>query len=124
LTPAGNFLESPQLNPTAKPLASPLPPTPGGTRAPKIAVSIPTPLRDCCGGASELWLSALSVQAVLAELERGHPGLYRSICEETGRVRRHVNLFVNTDHIRDRNGLETMLAAGDVVTIMTAVSGG
>jgi len=94
------------------------------TRAATITVHIPTTLRDCCGGASKLALPATSLRAVLEELERRHPALHRSICDDTGTVRRHVNLFVNTDHMRDRNGLDTPLAPGDVVTILPAVSGG
>jgi len=93
-------------------------------RATTIAVSIPTPLRYCCSGASEIAVSATSLRAMLEELERRYPALHRSICDETGAVRRHINLFVNTDHMRDREGLDTQLAAGDVLTIMTAVSGG
>lgn len=89
-----------------------------------ITVSIPTPLRDCCAGASELSLSAANVRAVLEELERRFPKLHRSICDETGAVRRHINLFVNSNHMRDHDGLDTQLVAGDIVTIMTAVSGG
>ena len=61
---------------------------------------------------------------MLEELEQRHPKLHRSICDETGAVRRHINIFVNTQHMRERDGLETQLAAGDVITIMTAVSGG
>ena len=89
-----------------------------------ITVSVPTPLRNCCAGASELALPATNVRTVLEELERRYPALHRSICDETGAVRRHINLFVNTEHMRDCNGLETSLEPGDVVTIMTAVSGG
>ena len=89
-----------------------------------ITVHVPTPLRDCCAGVSELALAATSLRAAIEELERRHPALHRSICDETGAVRRHVNLFVNTCHMRDRNGLDTLLAPGHVLTIMTAVSGG
>ena len=89
-----------------------------------ITVHIPGPLRGCCGEASELSVSAASVRAVLEELERRHPALHRSICDETGKVRQHVNLFVNTQHMRDRNGVDTPLAPGDEVTILPAVSGG
>jgi len=39
-------------------------------------------------------------------------------------VRRHVNLFVNTTHVRDLAGLDTLLAAGDEIVILPAVSGG
>ena len=94
------------------------------TGATTIKIHVPGALRDCCEGASELLLSASSVRAVLEELERRHPSLYRSICDETGAVRRHVNLFVNTSHVRDREGLDTALEPGDVVTILPAISGG
>jgi molybdopterin converting factor small subunit len=61
---------------------------------------------------------------MLATLEREYPRLYPNICDETGAVRRHLNIFVNTASIRDGQGLDTVLAPGDVVTILTAVSGG
>jgi len=64
------------------------------------------------------------VRATLMALERQHPSLYRNICDETGAVRRHVNLFVNTAHVRDRDGLDTMLVPGDVLTVLPAISGG
>ena len=89
-----------------------------------ISVHIPGPLRGYCAGATELVLPAEHLRDVLRELERRHPALHRSICDETGTVRRHVNLFVNNDHMRDRHGLDTPLTPGDVVTIMPAVSGG
>jgi len=89
-----------------------------------ITIHVPAPLRACCEGASELSLSAPSVRAALEQLERSHPSLYRSICDETGTVRRHVNLFVNRSHMRDREGLDTTLVPGDVLTILPAVSGG
>jgi MoaD family protein len=89
-----------------------------------VTIHVPAVLRACCNGATELTLAAPDVRTVLAELERRHPALHRSICDETGSVRRHVNLFVNTSHVRDRDGLDTALASGDVVTILPAVSGG
>ena len=98
--------------------------TSGNTGATVIKINFPGALRDCCGGASELLLSASSVRAALEQIEQRHPSLYRSICDETGAVRRHVNLFVNTSHVRDRQGLDTKLAPTDVVTILPAVSGG
>jgi molybdopterin synthase sulfur carrier subunit len=81
-------------------------------------------LRDGCGGASEFPLQAPSMRDVLHQIEERYPSLYRSICYETGAVRRHVNLFVNADHIRDLQGLDTALRPGDVIAILPAVSGG
>jgi len=89
-----------------------------------VRLWVPGPLRPACGGATELTVSASTVGGVLAEIERRHPALYRGVCDETGAVRRHVNLFVNSSHIRDAKGLDTTLAPGDVVAIIPAVSGG
>jgi MoaD family protein len=89
-----------------------------------VVVQIPTPLRDYCGGRTDLAVTAATVRAALDELERRHPRLYTNLCDETGAVRRHLNIFVNTSNVRDGRGLETALEAGDVVTILTAVSGG
>jgi MoaD family protein len=89
-----------------------------------ITLQVPTALRACCEGATSVSLSAASVRAVLDQLEQRYPALHRSICDETGGVRRHINLFVNMSHMRDRGGLDTALAPGDVVTILPAVSGG
>ena len=89
-----------------------------------ITIHIPGPLRVYCDGAAELSLSAASVRKALEELERRHPALHRGICDETGAVRRHIGVFVNNCHVRDRNGLDTPLVPGDAVIILPAVSGG
>lgn len=89
-----------------------------------ITLQIPAALRGECGGAAELRLSAPTVRAALQRLEQNHPALYRSVCDETGAVRRHVNLFVNDSFLHQREGLDTPLKVGDVLTIMPAVSGG
>lgn len=89
-----------------------------------VIVRIPRPLRAACQGVAELSVVGSDVRSVLRSVEESHPPLYSSICDETGTVRRHVNLFVNTVHIRDRRGLDTPLQAGDVITILPSVSGG
>ena len=89
-----------------------------------VTIFVPGPLREYCDGARELRSSATTVRAALQTLERNHPSLYRNVCDETGAVRRHINIFVNTSHIRDREGLDTALLAGDEVIILPSVSGG
>lgn len=89
-----------------------------------ILVQIPAVLRPECGGVSELRLPANSVRDALDELQQSHPSLYRSVCDETGAVRRHVNLFVNDAFLHQREGLDKVLEPGDALTIMPAVSGG
>jgi molybdopterin converting factor small subunit len=89
-----------------------------------IKIHVPAVLREYCAGRKELTLAASSVRNALEQLGQQHPPLYRSICDETGAVRRHVNLFVNLAHLREREGLDTTLVSGDVVFILPAVSGG
>ena len=89
-----------------------------------IAVRIPQALRPECHGASVLQLQVPTVRAALQQLASEHPSLYRSVCDETGAVRRHINLFVNETLVRDRERFDTALEPGDELFIMTAVSGG
>ena len=93
-------------------------------RATAVTILIPGQLRSHCDGAKALETSASDIRAMLLDLERRFPDLYRGVCEETGAVRRHLNLFVNASHIRDLDGLATALAPGDEVMILPAVSGG
>ena len=91
---------------------------------PTITIYVPGPLRTYCGGREQLSFAASTVRAALDELERSQAALYRNVCDETGTVRRHLNVFVNSDNVRDLNGVDTKLAPGDVVTILPSVSGG
>ena len=69
-------------------------------------------------------MSARTVRAALDVLERDQFAFYGNVCDETGQVRQHLNVFVNSDNVRDLDGIDTMLRPGDVVTILPAVSGG
>ena len=89
-----------------------------------ITIFVPGVLRERCGGASRLTLEASDIRGILEGIEREHPELYKCVCDETGAVRRHVNLFVNVTNSRDLQGVDTALAPGDEVTILPAVSGG
>jgi molybdopterin synthase sulfur carrier subunit len=91
---------------------------------PSITLHVAGPLRTYCAGRSELPISAQTVRAALEDLERSQFALYRNVCDETGKVRKHLNVFVNSDNVRDLNGVDTALMPGDVVTILPAVSGG
>jgi molybdopterin converting factor small subunit len=91
---------------------------------PVITIHVTGPLRSYCAGASKLKLEAGTVRAALLDLERNQAALYRNLCDETGAVRRHLNVFVNSDNVRDLAGVDTTLAPGDVLTFLPAVSGG
>lgn len=89
-----------------------------------ITVQIPSSLCAESGGVRELEVPAADVQEALHELERFQPGLYRSVCDETGSLRKHMNLFINDALLPRDGGLRSKLNEGDVLFIMTAVSGG
>ncbi len=89
-----------------------------------VHVRIPTPLRRFTGGAEEVSATGATVAALVEDLERSHPGLKERICDEQGKVRRFVNIFVNGDDIRFLNNLETATKAGDEVSIVPAIAGG
>jgi molybdopterin converting factor small subunit len=89
-----------------------------------VTIVISAALRAYCREVTaEVHCSAKTVRAALEQLERTHPLVYQGACDETGAVRRHVHLFVN-DTLIHREGLDTALAPGDILSIMPAVSGG
>lgn len=91
---------------------------------PTVTIHVLGPLRAYCDGATQLSIPARTVRAALDDLERTQRALYQNVCDETGAVRRHLNVFVNDDNVRDLDGMDTTLTAGDVLAILPAVSGG
>ncbi len=89
-----------------------------------IKVRIPTPLRRFTGGSEEVNVAASTISALVADLERQYPGIKDRICDEDGKVRRFVNLYVNGDDIRFLNELDTAVKDGDEVSIVPAIAGG
>ena len=89
-----------------------------------INVRIPTPLRKFTGGAESVAASGATVAAVVQDIDGRHPGLKERICDEAGKVRRFVNLYVNGEDIRFLSSLETPVKEGDEISIVPAIAGG
>ena len=89
-----------------------------------IRVRIPTPLRAATDGEAELTSSAGNVAALIEELESRYPAIRGRLRDEAGELRRFVNLYVNGEDVRFKQGLETSLASGDELSIVPAVAGG
>jgi molybdopterin synthase sulfur carrier subunit len=87
-------------------------------------VRIPTPLRKLTGGAEEVQAAGKSVGELIGELEKKYPGIKERICDESGSVRRFVNIFVKDEDIRFLQNLETPLGEKDEVSIVPAIAGG
>lgn len=89
-----------------------------------VRVMIPTPLRAYAGRQESLELEASSVGALLESLTTQYPDLRKHLYSPEGRLRSFVNIYVNDEDIRYRQGEATALAAGDVVSIVPSIAGG
>ena len=89
-----------------------------------VTVRIPTQLRTLTGGAGELSLSGSTVGEVLKALDAAHPGIADRLFDESGQIRRFVNVFVDEEDVRFLDGLATPVGDGQTVSIVPAVAGG
>ena len=89
-----------------------------------ITVLIPTPLRRFTDGEPKVNVTGSSVGEVLDALDAAHPGIGERLRDESGQLRRFVNVFVNGHNVRDADGVDTRLSAGDEVGIIPAMAGG
>ena len=89
-----------------------------------IKVRIPTPLRPLTKGQGEVETKAVSVLEMIEALNTAHPGIKDRLCDDTGELRRFVNIYVNEEDIRFLKGKETTLKDGDEVSIVPAIAGG
>ncbi len=87
------------------------------------SVRIPTPLRKLTAEKDEVNISADNISALIEELENQYPGIKARLCDESGEVRRFINLYVNNEDIRFLSGKETAISADDVVSIIPAIAG-
>jgi len=89
-----------------------------------IKVKLPTQLRAAAGGNSSVEVQGTTVGEVLAAVYVAHPELKDRLSDETGALRRFVNVYVGGDDIRFGEGLDTKVADGAEVQVLPAVAGG
>lgn len=89
-----------------------------------VTIRIPTQLRQLSGGASEVSVEGASVSEALKALDAAHPGFSERLYDESGGLRRFVNVFVADEDIRFLDGVDTALTDGQTVSIVPAVAGG
>ena len=89
-----------------------------------IKVRIPTPLRKLTNNKDEVEGAGKNIKELIDDVERQYPGLKERICEDDGKVRRFVNIYVNDEDIRFKNSIDTELKDGDEVSIIPAIAGG
>ncbi|RMH61129.1 MAG: MoaD/ThiS family protein [Zetaproteobacteria bacterium] len=89
-----------------------------------ITVRIPTPLRKLTGGADEVRVEGGTIGELIDNLEAAYPGLKERLCDESGEIRRFVNVYLNDEDVRFLDGRDTKLKDGDEVSIVPAIAGG
>ena len=89
-----------------------------------VQLLIPTPLQKFTHSEASVELDAASVEELLQALEQRFPGILERICDEEGKLRRFLNVYVNGEDIRFLSNKETVLTDGDEVSIVPAVAGG
>ena len=87
-------------------------------------VRIPVPLRKFSGGADEVPASGATVAEIIDDLDRNHSGMKARLCEDGGKIRRFVNIYVNDEDIRFMQDLDTPVSDGDELSIVPAIAGG
>jgi MoaD family protein len=85
---------------------------------------VPALLKYYLDNQTEIRLEGQSVGEVLGELAQKFPKIHSHIFDSKGQLRRHINLFVNADNIRDLDGLDTPVGDADIVKIIPSVTGG
>ena len=89
-----------------------------------VTVCIPTPLRALTKGTVDVQAKGDTVDDLIGDLERQFPGLRERLVDETGELRRFVNIYVNQEDIRFLDNRATPLKDGDEVAIVPAIAGG
>lgn len=95
-----------------------------GVRTMSLKVVIPTPLRKFTSGAESVEVEAGTVQDILDNLDSKYPGFRASICDESGSLRRFINIYLDGEDVRFMENLATTAADGSELAIVPAISGG
>ena len=83
-------------------------------------VTLRAPLKELAGGRSDHDLDGGTVAELLKELERAFPPLAGWVLDERGRIRQHVNVFVNGKYGQE----DTPVAPDDRVHVLPSITGG
>ena len=92
-----------------------------------VEVVLPGVLADLAGGSKHVEIDvgeSGTLSSVLDGLAQGRPLLDRRIRDETGQLRRFVNVYVDGDDVRFEQGVATPVKDGAVVQVLPSVAGG
>ena len=89
-----------------------------------VKVRIPTPLREITKDQDVVEVMPGTVSEVLNNLQTKYPGVKDRLCNNDGTIRRFVNIYVNNEDIRFKDGLDTVIKDGFEVSIIPSIAGG
>jgi sulfur-carrier protein len=89
-----------------------------------LKVVIPTPLRKFTSGLDTVEIEAATIKEVLDNLDLKYPGFRASVCDESGALRRFINVYLDGEDVRFLENLATPVPDGSEIAIVPAISGG
>src|SRR5258708_3538070 len=89
-----------------------------------VTVRLPGSLRDATGGETKVQASGRTLDEVLADIERRHPGFRERVLDERGAIRSYVNVYIGDEDARERGGTGASVAEGDEIMVIPAMAGG
>ncbi len=89
-----------------------------------VTVRIPTPLRRLTQNQPEVDVEGDTIESLIENLEANYPGIKERICDESGNIRRFVNIYLNDEDIRFLDGNATAVKDGDEISVIPAIAGG
>jgi len=90
----------------------------------QATVRVPTPLQKLTQNQGEVKVSGANIKELIEDLEKKFPGIKERICDEAGKIRRFINIYVNEEDVRFLQQEETPLKDGDEISIIPAIAGG
>jgi len=89
-----------------------------------VLVRFPTPLRKYTGGKAEIEVEGANIRQVFDAVESAHRGVKEKVFDDSGSIRRFINVFLNGEDVRYLQGPETAVKSGDELSIVPAIAGG
>ena len=89
-----------------------------------MRIRIPTPLQSLTQQSGEAVAQGSTVGEVLGDLENRFPGLRERLRDNSGKLRRFINIYINDEDIRFLQGESTPVKESDEISIVPAIAGG
>jgi len=89
-----------------------------------IKVRVPAPLQKITNNQAEVSAEGATIKELIEDHEKRYPGIKERVCDQTGKIRRFINIYVNEEDVRFLQRDTTRLKDGDEVSIIPAIAGG